>query len=98
MTSFNDVDGLNSARQSMIDSTVARCKPKNQDYTLTLPTPLPLGTIVCWWLMLTTLSPSPLPSRSGLLYTGAAHLGRFHGSFWAKPAQLTRHLRKWVKF
>lgn len=47
MTSFNDVEGLNAARQSMIDSTVARCKPKNQDYTLTLPTPLPLGTIVC---------------------------------------------------
>ena len=47
MTPFNNVEGLNSARQAIIDSTLSRCQKTNQDYTITLPTPQPLGKIVC---------------------------------------------------
>lgn len=47
-TPFNDVEGLNNARQSLIDTTVARCKPENSDYTITLPAVAqPLGNLVC---------------------------------------------------
>jgi hypothetical protein len=38
---------LNAARQSLLDSTMARCQPHNADYTMTIPTPQPLGKIVC---------------------------------------------------